>query len=275
MLPCKVLRVAALLLMGTTASVLAPSAGRALPLAPNTTANGVAYFSYDRAAWATTAPEAYYTDIHGNVISAPEPTADADGQRWMFPQRFEGTSWDGAAYPADYLVPLPESFPLAQPAGGFALPVNTYGSNAFAAGHEITTYDSTTNPGGWIGLGGSFRVTSDFNEPGASVWWEHLALQQDQIDGIWRLFATSGPGTGSIFELTNVTTETVAGNLHLSADYRWGNTDWYQFFQDVNGHLDSDAILGHIELVPVPEPGTLVLVAIGLIGLRPRTCRRG
>jgi len=271
----KLLAVLLYVFAGWVAASLTASTAIALPLLPNTTANGVAYFSYDRAAWATTAPFADYYDIHGVPTGASGPTADADGQRWIFLQRFEGTSWVAAAYPADYLVPLAENFPLAQPAGGFALPVNTYGTNGFAAGHKITDYDSTSNPGGWIGLGGSFRATSDFNEPGASVWWEHLALQQDQTDGIWRLLATSGPGAGSIFELTNVTTETVGGKLHLSADYKWGDTDWYQYLQDVNGHLDPDAILGHVELVPtVPEPTTLALLAGALAALSPRLRRR-
>lgn len=236
----------------------------AAPLAPNTTADGVVRLTYDRAAWATNAPFADYYDIHGVPTGASGPTADADGQRWIFPQRFEGTSWAKAAYPADYLVPLVENFPLVQPAGGFVLPANTYVTNSFASGHKITTYDSTTNPGGHIGLGGSFRVTSDFNEPGASVWWEHVALRQDQTDLIWRLYATSGAGQGSIFELTNVTTETVGGKLHLAADYKWGSSDWLNFLQDANGHLDTEAILGHIELTPVPEPGSWLLLLTGL-----------
>jgi PEP-CTERM motif len=240
-------------------------------LDPNTTANGIAYMTYDRAAWATNAPSADYYDIHGNPTGTSGPTADADGQRWIFLERFEGTNWTGAKYPSDYKIAPNPSVPLVQPTGGFALAVNTYGANAFATGHQITDYNSTTNPGGFIGLGGSFRVTSDFNEPGSSVWWEHLALQQDQTDHIWRLIATSGAGRGSIFELRNVTTETVNGNLHLSADYVWGNSDWLNFLQDVNGHLDTEAILGHIELVSaaaaVPEPSSLALVAIGLCGV--------
>jgi len=242
------------------AALLAVStAGATASVLPNTTTNGVGYMTYDRAAWATLAPSADYYDIHGNPTGASGPTADVDGQRWMFPDRFEGTGWVAAAYPSDYLTALPD-FPLAQPVGGFAMPVNTYGINSFAANHKITDYNSTTNPNGWIGLGGSLRATSDFNEPGASVWWEHLAVREDPGDSIWKIYATSGPGQGSLFELRNVTTETVAGNLHLSGDYVFGNTDWLQFFQDANGHLDTDAVLGHIEIVPTPEPSVATLL---------------
>ncbi len=216
---------------------------------PDTTANGVVYLTYDRAAWATIAPNAEYTDISGTPLGVTNTCADTNGQRWMFPDRIEGTNWVAAAYPSDYLTPLPD-YPLVQPSGGFVLPVNTYVTNRFAANHKITSYNSTTNANGYIGLGGSIRSTSDFNEPGASVWWEHLALRQDPADSIWKIYATSGPGQGSIFELRNVTAETVNSNLYLSADYVFGNTDWLQFFQDVNGHLDTNAILGHIELIP-------------------------
>jgi len=228
---------------------VAGAQGVSAAVLPNTTANGVVYLTYDRAAWATIAPSADYYDIHGNDLGTNSATADTDGKRWMFPDRFEGTNWVSAAYPSAYLTPLPD-YPLVQPNGGFVLPVNTYTSNSFAANHEITSYNSTSNTNGYIGLGGSFRATSDFNEPGSSVWWEHLALAQDPADGIWKLYATSGPGQGSLFELRNVTAETINGNLHLSGDYVFGNTDWLQFFQDYNGHLDTNMILGHIELIP-------------------------
>ena len=180
-------------------------------------------------------------------------TADVAGQRWMFPDRIEGTNWVSAAYPADYLTPMPDA-PLVQPLGGFVLPVNAYGTNRFAANHQISTYQSTTNASGYIGLGGTLRSTSDFNEPGASIWWEHLAIAQDPLDSVWKIYATSGPGQGSVFELTNVFATTVNGSLLLSADYVFGNTDWLLFFQDVNGHLDTTKILGHIDLIPETAP---------------------
>jgi len=245
---------------------------------PNTTADGIAYFSYDRAAWATNAPSADYYDIHGVPTGASGPTSDIDGQRWIFPQLFADQTKGAVAYPADYLIPLPQNVPAAQPAGGVPMPVNTYLTNSFAAGHKITNYNSTSNPGGYIGLGGSIRAASDFNEPGASVWWEHLALQQDQTDLIWRLVATTGPGQGSVFELINVTTSTVGGKLSLSADYKWGNTDWLMFLQDVNGHLDTEAVLGHIDLVPatvVPVPAGLWLFGSALVGLANLKRRNG
>jgi len=224
---------------------------------PNTKANGVAYLTYDRAAWATIAPSAFYTDISGNPTGASGPTADVVGQRWMMPDRFEGTSWVSAEadYPGAWLTPVP-AVALTQPAGGFAMPVNTYDFNSFAPNHKITDYNSTSNPNGYIGLGGSFRVTSDFNNPGASVWWQHLAVRIDPVDSIWKIYATSGTGQGSIFELRNVIAETINGNLHLSGDYVFGNTDWLQFFQDVNGHLDTERVLGHIQIVPLPVCAT-------------------
>lgn len=226
----------------------------AVPLAaktvlPNTTANGIVYMTYDRVAWATVAPSADYYTIGGTDTGSNGVSADAIGQRWIFPDLFEGTNWVAASYPSSYLTPLPD-YSLVQPYGGFVLPVNTYGSNSFAANHEITTYNSTTTSNGYIGLGGSFRATSDFNEPGASVWWEHLALMQDPSDNIWKLYATTGPGEGSIFELRNVTVETIKGNLRLSGDYVFGNTDWSQFLNGYNGIIDTNRILGHIDLIP-------------------------
>ena len=47
-----------------------------------------------------------------------------------------------------------------------------------------------------------------------------------------------------------MTAETLDGNLHLSGDYVFGNTKWLQFLQDNNGHLDTNLVLGHIELIP-------------------------
>jgi hypothetical protein len=49
--------------------------------------------------------------------------------------------------PTAYLKPLPD-YPLAQPAGAFVLPVNSYGSNSFAANHKITSYNATSNTNG-------------------------------------------------------------------------------------------------------------------------------
>lgn len=230
-------------------------------LLANTTANGTAFMTYDRAAWATLAPNAEYTDISANPLGIFADTADATGFRWMFPDRFEGANWVNAAYPSDYLTGV--TSPLVQPGAGLALAVNSYGVNSFAANHKITNYNSTTNPNGFIGLAGSLRVTSDFNEPGASVWWQKLAIQKDPIDNIWKLVSTSGAGQGSVFELRNVTTRTVNGNLYLSGDYVFGNTDWLQFLQDVNGHIDTEKILGHIEIIPAGVTNYTVSVSTG------------
>ena len=231
-------------------------------LLSNTTANGTTYLTYNRAAWATLASYANYTDISGTPLGFGAATSDADGFRWMYPDRFEGALWNGAAYPTDYLTPVP-SPPLTQPAGGIVMPVNTYIVNSFSSKHKITDYNSTTNPNGYIGLAGSIRSTSDYNEPGASVWWEHLAVRLDPIDSIWKIYATSGAGRGSVFELRNVTTETVNGKLHLSGDYVFGNTDWLQFFQDGNGHLDTELVLGHLDIIPSGVSTYTVTVGTG------------
>lgn len=241
---------------------------------PNTTSDGTAYLTVDRAVWATIAPFEAYTDISGTPTSASGPTADAAGQRWMFTDRFEGKAWNGASYPSSYLTG--PTAPLSQPVGGFPLEVNKYtalesSAAGFDAKHKLTNYNSTSAPNGFVGLGGSFRTTSDFNEPGASVWWEFLAVQQG-TDSIWRIVATRGTGQGSVFELTNVTTETVNCKLHLSGDYIFGNSDWYAFLQgSTAATISQTAVLGHIEIVPTPEPTTLsALAGAGMLTLRRR-----
>lgn len=228
----------------------------------NTIATGTGYLTIDRAAWATVAPSEAYTDISGNPTGTSGPTADAAGQRWVFADRVEGSTFGAASYPSDYLTPLPDTALN----GSFAFSVNSYGTNSFATGNKITDYNSTTNPNGFIGLGGSIRATSDFNEPGASVWWEHLALRQDPTDSIWKLFATSGPGQGSVFEFTNVMTSTVNGSLSFSGDYTFGNSDWYQFFQSSTAAtISQTAVLGHFDLTPVaaPEPSKFMFLGLG------------
>lgn len=265
-------RVVALTLLALISNGFTTSVSAAVTA--NTIATGTAYMTYDRAAWATVAPFDAYTDISGTPTGASGPTADATGQRWMFIDRFEGSTWVNAAYPSAYLTGA--TAPLTQPSGGFAMAVNTYGTNAFASGHKITTFNSSTAPNGFIGLGGSFRVTSDFNEPGASVWWQKLALQFDSTDSIWKIVSTFGAGAGTVFELTNVTTDTIDGSLYLSADYKFGNSDWYQFFQSSSGAtISQTAILGHITLIPasVPEPSRALLFVSGLLGLSLRRLR--
>jgi hypothetical protein len=53
----------------------------------------------------------------------------------------------------------------------------------------------------------------------------------------------------------------------------FGNTDWLNFFQDANGHLDTELVLGHIEIVPetIPAPSAVALLAIaGVVARRRR-----
>ena len=57
-------------------------------------------------------------------------------------------------------------------------------------------------------------------------------------------------------------------NLHLTGDYKFGNTDWYQFFQgSTSAVINPNMSLGHIELSPAPEPSRALLACAGLMTL--------
>jgi hypothetical protein len=263
------------ILCGTFASFLIPSLASA-----GITANGTATLVYNKAAWATVAPAALnpapakigYFDIHATPTGAVGDAADLASHRWMMLLSTANQSVTTIPYPAGYLgAPTPIT---AGATYSYSMPVNCYGASCagWGSNYKVTDYDSVTNPGGWIGLGGSLKVGSDFNEPGASVWWEKLALHN--VGGIWKIEATDSIGAGSVFELVNpvVTTLTcrypllpprpipyrTVQRIGISASYKLGNTDWASFFNGSatpgfnpnTGFVDINKILGTFTLTP-------------------------
>ncbi len=245
----------------------------------------------------------------GGVAAGPVTEADAPGQRYEFIQGVFGSSYTPTTYVASqWDLTAAQNVPVTQTSFTFA--VNTYNTNSFADGYAVTTYNGddpitvagtsktnkttgvvTTTPSytttGIIGIGGGFQIGSDVNEPGGSLVMG--ALELENINGTWYL--ATGPSQaapGILFQLVNVTTSEVNGQLSLDADYEWGNqsglpsqldktsNNWYAFFNGYNGQLNTTQILGHIDLtpsaVPVPAAGWLFGSALlGLIGYKRRT----
>ncbi|MEQ1638627.1 MAG: hypothetical protein ABL903_18335, partial [Methylococcales bacterium] len=65
---------------------------------------GTAYMTYNQAVWATLKPESFHTDVHGDVLNggAATPTADAKGQRYLYPQLFADSFTPAALEPPSY-----------------------------------------------------------------------------------------------------------------------------------------------------------------------------
>ncbi|WGS87053.1 hypothetical protein [Methylomonas sp. UP202] len=286
---------------------------------PNGTIGGMAYFSYDQAAWATMRSSAMRSDVHGiNLKTTPDPTSNTDGNRFFYPQQFldyrkavpntystmasdekivNGTA-DPEAVKQWRIFDLAQRVPLAQPEGGFAMPVDTldpglpvdwgeglsqsrYYENPIDFGNEhIRTV---------IGLGGSLRMGSDFFGQSGSLWFSGLELREESnsandIDTYrWFIAGTHPQAPATIFELINpVIGVDAQGQMTLEADYKWGTSAWGLFFQFRDTELQ-DKVLGHISINPnrvgapvssIPLPGAVWLFGsalLGLIGVKRRT----
>jgi len=244
----------------------------ASPLAySGVTAIGTATLQYNKSKWATVAPNASnpspakiaYTDIHGTATGSVNYAANTNGQRWMMLQNVADQTVSSFPYPSAWQINVVDNVPITSSATyNVAMPVNCYTSSCsgWGTGYTVTTYDSSSNPGGWIGLGGSLKVSSDFNEPGGTVWWGKLALKKDTSTGVWWIYDQLHSST--VFQLVNVTetTKTCSGvdRLNIEADYKFGESDWGTFLDsyatpgtDPNtGDIDLDKVLGTFTLIP-------------------------
>ncbi|KJV05883.1 hypothetical protein [Methylocucumis oryzae] len=235
------------------------------------TAAGTATLVYNKSNWSTVATTALnpapakiaYTDIHATPTGVVNDAANTNGQRWMMLQNVANQTVSSFPYPSAWQIPVASNVPITTAATySFAMPVNCYTSSCsgWGTGYTVTTYDSVSNPGGWIGLGGSLKVSSDFNEPGGTVWWGKLALKQDTGTGLWWIYDQLNGST--VFQLVSpvVTTKTCSGiqRINITASYKFGNSDWGLFFDGYatpgtnpnTGKLDLNKTLGTFSLIP-------------------------
>ncbi|WFP48565.1 hypothetical protein PL263_10615 [Methylomonas sp. EFPC3] len=266
---------------------------------------GEAHLTYDRQAWATLLPTRARTDIHGIPIEGSEgPTSDTKGNRFLYPQLFldhnsptaikrselasEARIANGTADPEAVaqwrIYNQDEWVPLDQPPGGFTMQVDDLRAGVWwpeKSGWVPSSYNPY--PGEetplTIGLGGSLRLHSDFIAPGASLWFASLdiRLQQDRMtqEYKWYIGSSGGVAPGSIFELINPVfgVDPTTGYTTLSADYKWGASQWSNFFH-FNAYPGdiTEKVLGHIsmnvgaETAPVPVPAAVWLFGSALAG---------
>lgn len=285
--------------------------------------DGAAYLTYDQDAWATMRSESFRTDIHGSHLNndALEPTSNTFGNRYLYPQLFAGTDVPAALkntilasdYYIDHGIADPEAVaqwrifdpaqrvPLAQPAGGWAMPVDSFrpglDQDNWGDGLEFGDQYSGYTPSNYdpdpnaftpylISLGGSLRMASDFIAPGGVLWARGLDIRYsvgvNASDYAWFIGANASVsgGNGSIFELINpVFGVNANGLMTLEADYKWGDSDWSNFFGFTLEPDNAAKVLGHISLnpslqtAPVPLPSAVWLfgsVLLGLVGFRRR-----
>ncbi|TPQ24586.1 hypothetical protein [Methylomonas koyamae] len=285
---------------------------------PSGTIGGMAYFTYDQATWATVHSTAMRTDVHGiNLRSTPDLTSDTYGNRLVYPQLFrdyrQSASITSSGVASDYNIVHgtadPEAVkqwrifdpaqrvPLAQPEGGFAMPVDPIEPGLpvdWGTGYAETRYDP--NPVSLsgllvrsvIGLGGGFRVASDFSGPSGSLWFGGLELREqapadaDNPSYRWTITVTTpAQAQGPAFELIDPLFGVNAqGQMTLEADYRWSPGGWSMALglMNVDGTLNEDGkkVMGHISINPnrsgapvssVPLPATAWLFGSALLGL--------
>lgn len=280
------------------AALFAPAFAHATEVPYYGLIGGTAKLTYDLNAWSTMRSSSYRTDIHGVPIDGSEaPTSNTFGNRYLYPQLFEGidvsphkqlsaTASDEAIanHTADPLAVAQwrldnpaDRVPVAQPAGGWEMPVDTWGVGVpynWAPGFQGS---GVSLPGDGIyntviSLGGSLRVTSDFIAPGGTLWWSNLTLENDSYTGKWYIGSQGySLAVGTIFELIDpkIGTDPLTGAMSLDADYKWGDLSTWSNFFSFAGTPEANTVLGHISMnvSAVPVPAAVWLFGTGLFGL--------
>lgn len=269
---------------------------------------GVSYVKFNENALATMFDQSMRTSNNGVPYGELLPTSNTPGNRFLYVDRFIDSYHDttikysglasdsrianGNADPIaveQWRVFDPsQSVPLTQPRGGYQLPIDSLAAGidfgAGTYGWTASNYDPNPNldPSSGvplqISLGGSFRLHSDFQAPGGTLWFNNLGIQYSpssyDYTPKWYVANLAGQGVGSIFELINpvfgVNSDT--GLFTLEADFKWGDSQWSNFFR-VFGTEVSEKVMGHLSVNPsidptvVPVPAAVWLFGSALLGL--------
>jgi hypothetical protein len=128
-------------------------------------------------------------------------------------------------------------------------------------------YRETTNPDDpdFLDTDGTWTLTYMLDNAyliGGPTYWDSGTILNDGTAAIWTYNGNDLPGPESVYG----TYDLVVTNAH-------GHIDWVTYTVDFDGD-GTDDFSGQV-LAPTPEPGTLVLVGLGVVGIAVRVRRRG
>lgn len=209
-------------------------------------ANGILTMNLDAAALAT---------LNGGM--------NADGGRYIYVEEFFNQSYNTvpALFGAGAPDPTPGTGMVSSLGMQFVVNPSSIAQLAGQRLHQATTFNYTGTPTvgtGQIGLSGAIRIK---DITGGTTIMQELSLYYDAnrinaggFGGSGWTLKTTIPGFGDsiLFDLKNVTTSTVGGNLALTGDLIFGNGIWGQLYA-LNSAAQAQ-IVGNVNLQPVAAP---------------------